>query len=64
MNEFLVDSAIKFNQINPADKALVYNFDHQFFPADNYDAEYSYKNKKGYFHVVATISNITVYIEG
>ena len=64
MNKFLIDSAIKFNQLNPKDKSLVYDFDHQFIPADKYDAEYSYKNKKGYFPGIATISNIPVYIEG
>jgi hypothetical protein len=64
MNEFMIDSAVKFNQLNPKDKKLVYDFDHQFIPADKYDAEYSYKNKKGYFPGVATISNIPVYIEG
>lgn len=64
MNNFLVDSAIKFNQLNLEAKDLVYDFDHQFIPAEKYDAEYSYKNKKGYFPGIATISNIPVYIEG
>ena len=64
MNKFLVDSVIKFDQLIPSDKGLIYDFDHQFIPADKYDAEYSYKKKKGYFPGVATISNIPVYIEG
>ncbi len=64
LNTFLIRSAIKFNQLNPKDKALVYDFDHQFIPAEKHDATYSYKNKKGYFPGVATISNIPVYIEG
>jgi len=64
MNKFLIRSAIKFKQLNPNDKSLVYDFDHQFIPAEKYDATYSYKNKKGYFPAVATISNIPVYIEG
>ena len=64
MNKFLLDSAIKFKQLDPKRKNLVYDFDHQFIAADKYDAEYSYKNKKGYFPGVATISNIPVYIEG
>jgi len=64
MNTFLVDSAIKFNQLDPKSRDLVYDFDHQFIAAEKYDAEYSYKNKKGYFPGVATISNIPVYIEG
>jgi len=64
LNTFLIRSAIKFNQLNPNDKSLVYDFDHQFIPAEKYDATYSYKNKKGYFPGVATISNIPVYIEG
>ena len=64
MNEFLLRSAIKFNQLKPSNKGLVYDFDHQFIPAEKFDAEYSYKNKKGYFPAVATISNIPVYIEG
>jgi hypothetical protein len=64
MNNFLVDSAIKFDQLNPKPDGLVYDFDHQFIPAEKYDAAYSYKNMKGYFPGVATISNIPVYIEG
>lgn len=64
MNEFLIRSAIKFNQLNPDDTGLIYDFDHQFIPAEKYDAQYSYKNKKGYFPAVATISNIPLYIEG
>lgn len=64
LNTFLIRSAIKFNQLNPNSKDLVYDFDHQFIPAEKYDATYSYKNKKGYFPGVATISNIPVYIEG
>ena len=64
LNTFLIRSAIKFNQLNPKDKTLVYDFDHQFIPAEKHDATYSYKNKKGYFPGVATISNIPVYIEG
>ena len=64
MNGFLVDCALKFKQLNPSCKELVYDFDHQFIPAEKYDAEYSYKNKKGYFPAIATISNIPVYIEG
>ncbi len=64
MNSFLLDSAIKFKQLTPHDKGLVYDFDHQFIPANKYDAEYSYKKEKGYFPGVATISNIPVYIEG
>nr|WP_321451343.1 IS1380 family transposase [uncultured Carboxylicivirga sp.] len=64
MNNFLIESAIKFRQLNPAEKYLIYDFDHQFIPAAKYDAEYSYKNKKGYFPGVATISGIPVYIEG
>jgi hypothetical protein len=64
MNAFLIDSSIKFKQLTPHDKDLTYDFDHQFIPADKYDAEYSYKKRKGYFPGVATISNIPVYIEG
>ncbi len=64
MNNLLVDSALEFKQLDPNAKGLVYDFDHQFIAADKYDAEYSYKNKKGYFPGVATISNIPVYIEG
>ena len=64
LNTFLIRSAIKFKQLDPGDKDLVYDFDHQFIPAEKYDATYSYKNKKGYFPGVATISNIPVYIEG
>ena len=64
LNKFLIRSGIKFNQLNPNDKGLVYDFDHQFIPAEKFDATYSYKNKRGYFPGVATISNIPVYIEG
>ena len=64
MNTFLIRAAIKFKQLNLEDKELVYDFDHQFIPAEKYDATYSYKKAKGYFPAVATISNIPVYIEG
>jgi len=64
MNTFLVNSAIKFKQLDPNDNNLVYDFDHQFIPADKYDAEYSYKKEKGYFPGVAVISNTPIYIEG
>ncbi len=64
LNQFLICSAIKFKQLDPNDKYLVYDFDHQFIPAEKYDATYGYKNEKGYFPAVATISNIPVYIEG
>jgi len=64
LNKFLIRSGVKFKQIDPNDKGLVYDFDHQFIPAEKYDATYSYKKKKGYFPGVATISNIPVYIEG
>ena len=53
-----------FNQLNARNKGLIYDFDHQFIAADKYDAEYSYKSKRGYFPGIATISNIPVYIEG
>jgi len=64
LNKFLIRSGVKFKQIDPNDKGLVYDFDHQFIPAEKYDATYSYKKMKGYFPSVATISNIPVYIEG
>ena len=64
MNNFLIESAIKFRQLDPSDECLIYDFDHQFIPAEKYDAEYSYKSKKGYFPGIATISGIPVYIEG
>ena len=64
MNKFLVESAIKFRQLDPTNQELTYDFDHQFIPAQKYDATYNYKNERGYFPGVATISNIPVYIEG
>ena len=64
MNDFLIESAIKFKQLDTEDTNLIYDFDHQFIPADKYDANYSYKKKKGYFPGVVTIANIPVYIEG
>ena len=64
MNEFLIESAIKFEQLNVLKRNLIYDFDHQFIPTNKYDAEYSYKNKKGYFPGVATINNIPIGIEG
>lgn len=64
LNKFLIRAAIKWGQLDPERKDLVYDFDHQFIPAEKYDATYSYKNKKGYFPGVATIGNIPVYIEG
>ena len=64
MNNFLVDSAIKFKQLSARSKDLVYDFDHQFIAAQKHDATYNYKNEKGYFPGVATIANIPVYVEG
>ncbi len=64
LNRFLIRSAIKFKQLDAQRKDLVYDFDHQFIPAEKYDATYSYKKQRGYFPAVATISNIPVYIEG
>ncbi|MBN1184117.1 MAG: transposase [Bacteroidales bacterium] len=64
MNKFLIRTVIRLKQLRPDDKELVYDFDHQFIPAEKHDAKYSHKNKKGYFPAIATISNILVYIEG
>lgn len=64
MNRFLVRSTIKFNQIDPKNKELTYDFDHQFIPCEKSDAQYSYKNAKGYFSAIASIENNPVYIEG
>lgn len=64
MNDFLLACAIEFKQLNPASNNLVLDFDHQFIPAEKYDAQYSYKKQKGYFPGVATINNIPVYLEG
>ena len=41
LNTFLIRSAIKFNQIDPNNKRLAYDFDHQFIPAEKHDATYS-----------------------
>jgi len=62
MNSFLINNAIAFNQLNPKDKDLIYDFDLQFIPTDKYNAQHSYKNKKGCFPEIATISNVPVYI--
>ncbi len=64
MDGLLLRPAIKSKQLNPGDKKSVYGFGHQFIPAEKFGAQYSYKNKKGYFPAVAAISNIPVYIEG
>lgn len=64
MNRFLLRSAVEFEQIDPKDKGLVYDFDHQFIAADKYDATFSYKNERGYFPGVATIGNVPFAVEG
>ncbi|MCO5248364.1 MAG: IS1380 family transposase [Chitinophagales bacterium] len=64
MNRFLLRGAIQFKQIDSSDKALVYDYDNQFTPAEKYDATYSYKGARGYFSGVATIGNVPFSIEG
>lgn len=64
MNRFLLRGAIQFKQIKPSEKALVYDYDNQFTPAEKYDATYSYKGARGYFSGVATIDNVPFAIEG
>lgn len=64
MNRFLLRAAVQFKQINPSEKALVYDYDNQFILAEKYDATYSYKGARGYFPAVATINNIPFAIEG
>ena len=39
------------------------DFDHQFIPAEKYDAEYSYKKANGYFPGIASVEGCIVYIE-
>lgn len=38
MNQFLIKSAIRLRQLDPKDKELTYDFDHQFIPAEKHDA--------------------------
>ena len=64
MNRFLLHTALKFEQIDASRDDMTYDFDHQFIPAEKYDAKFSYKNKRGYFPGVATIDNVPVYVEG
>lgn len=64
MNKFLIRSALFWEQINPKDEVIVYDFDHPFIPAEKYDATYSYKKQRGYFPGIGSIGNIPVYIEG
>ena len=59
---FYVNSSVNYGTLFLSFR--FYDFDHQFIPAEKYDATYSYKNKKGYLPSVATISNIPIYIEG
>lgn len=46
-----------------AGQAVTLDFDHEFIPAEKYDALYSYKKEKWYFPGVATVGGLIVGVE-
>lgn len=63
LNGLLVKTALLVNVLNRGNEDYCLDFDHQFIPAEKYDATYSYKMQRGYFPAVASIDNTPVYIE-
>lgn len=63
LNELLVKTALHLGVLKTERKDYCMDFDHQFIPAEKYDATYSYKKERGYFPGVASIENTPVYIE-
>jgi hypothetical protein len=64
LNKLLVKAAVKTGVLKTGGEGHCMDFDHQFIPADKYDAQYSYKKERGYFPGVASIGNTPVYVEG
>ena len=57
MNNLLLDMLMTTGQLKEGMEVTL-DFDHEFIPAEKYDALYSYKKARGYFPGVATIGGI------
>ena len=62
MNNLLLDMLMTTGQLKEGMEVTL-DFDHEFIPAEKYDALYSYKKARGYFPGVATIGGLIVGIE-
>lgn len=62
MNNLLLDMLMTTGQLKEGMEVTL-DFDHEFIPAEKYDALYSYKKARGYFPGVATIGGMIVGIE-
>lgn len=62
MNNLLLDMLMTTGQLKEGIEVTL-DFDHEFIPAEKYDALYSYKKARGYFPGVATIGGLIVGIE-
>ncbi len=63
LNDLLVKTALHLGVLKRGGTDYCLDFDHQFIPAEKYDATHSYKKERGYFPGVASIENTPVYIE-
>lgn len=62
LNRLLVRASKRLGLLSVNEPVDV-DFDHQFIPAEKYDAKMSYKKAKGYFPGVASVGGCIVYIE-
>lgn len=62
MNKLLLDMLSSTGQLKSAMEVTL-DFDHEFIPAEKYDAKFSYKKRRGYFPAVATIGGMIVGVE-
>ena len=62
MNNLLLEMLMTTGQLKEGMEVTL-DFDHEFIPAEKYDALYSYKKARGYFPGVATIGGLIVGIE-
>ena len=62
LNELLLLETKKLGLIK-AGESITLDFDHQFIPAEKYDAKYSYKKECGYFPGVASCGGVILGVE-
>jgi len=62
LNGLMLDMLLKSGQLVPGQRVTL-DFDHQFLPAEKYDAKMSYKCSRGYFPGVATVGGMIVGVE-
>lgn len=62
LNNLLLDMLLATSQLKSGMEVTL-DFDHEFIPAEKFDALFSYKKKRGYFPGVATIGSMIVGVE-